>query len=63
MKVKIERLPDTEEIQAAVKANDGYCPCARERKPETKCMCKAFVDQKESGICHCGLYKKIVTED
>jgi hypothetical protein len=26
-------------------------------------MCKAFVEQKESGVCHCGLYKKTVEEN
>lgn len=59
--VKIEKMPGSEDIAAAVKANDGYCPCARERKPETKCMCKEFRELKESGVCHCGLYKKTVS--
>jgi hypothetical protein len=26
-------------------------------------MCKEFREQQETGVCHCGLYKKIVTED
>lgn len=49
-----------EEIQAALKANDGYCPCAIERNEDTKCMCKNFRNMKE-GECHCGLYVKVVT--
>lgn len=49
-----------EEIQAALKANDGYCPCAIERNGDTKCMCKNFRNMKE-GECHCGLYVKVVT--
>ena len=60
---KIEKLPNTQEIEAAVKANDGYCICAVEKTSETKCMCKAFVEQEESGVCHCGLYKKTMTQN
>lgn len=39
--VKIEKIggPD---IEAAVKANDGYCPCACVKDQDTKCMCKDF---------------------
>jgi ferredoxin-thioredoxin reductase catalytic subunit len=35
----------------------------RDKNPDTKCMCKAFREQEESGVCHCGLYKKTVTKD
>lgn len=42
-----------------VKANDGYCPCAIPKTPDTKCICKEFREQ-ESGLCHCGRYKKVV---
>lgn len=55
--VKINKIGGPE-IVAAVKANDGYCPCAVARTADTKCMCKAFREQEE-GICHCGLYEKI----
>lgn len=55
--VKIEKV-GSEEIAAAVKENDGYCICAVVKTPDTKCMCKEFLEQKENGICHCGLYKK-----
>lgn len=44
-------------IRKALEENDGYCPCRTERTPETKCMCKEFLEQ-ESGACHCGLYVK-----
>ena len=47
-------------VAALVKANDGYCPCAIERTPDTRCICKAFVEQKEPGLCHCGRYRKVV---
>ena len=50
------------EIQAAIKANDGYCPCRLIKTPDTKCMCKEFRDQIEDpefeGYCHCELYYK-----
>ena len=52
-----------EEIAAAIKDNEGYCVCAVGKNPDTKCMCKEFREQQETGVCHCGLYKKIVTED
>ena len=46
-----------EDIRAKIKANDGYCPCALIKTPETKCICQNFHNQK-SGKCHCGLYIK-----
>ena len=36
--VKIEKVPGSEDIAAAVKANDGYCPCMRTKTEDTKCM-------------------------
>ena len=47
------------EISQAIYQNDGYCCCALEHTPETKCMCKAFCDQLTGGFCHCGRYYKI----
>lgn len=60
MSAKIKLSADTqhvEKILSALKANDGYCPCALEKTPDTKCMCKEFREM-ESGTCHCGLYVK-----
>lgn len=54
----IKRLPNTDNIIAALKANDNYCPCRRVKNADTKCMCKEFREQEE-GVCHCGLYEKI----
>ena len=56
--MRVRRLPNTDDIAAAVKANDGYCPCRRVKNDDTKCMCKEF---REGGLgeCHCGLYEKI----
>ena len=45
-------------IAELVKANDGYCPCAVQKTPDTKCICKAFIEQ-EKGLCHCGRYEKV----
>lgn len=47
-----------DDIRKKIKENDGYCPCATIKTPETKCMCKSFMEQEE-GECHCGLYVKI----
>ena len=55
--MKITRLPNTDHIAAAIKANEGYCICAVEKNPDTKCMCKDFREQ-EKGKCHCELYEK-----
>ena len=41
------------------KYGQRYCPCRLEHIPDNICICKEFREQKE-GICHCGLYKKIL---
>lgn len=46
-------------IAELVQQNDGYCPCAVQHTPETKCICKDFIEQKEPGLCHCGRYEKV----
>lgn len=56
----IEINPDILEL---VKASDGYCPCAIERTPDTKCICKAFWEQTEPGECHCGRFEKVYDEE
>jgi ferredoxin-thioredoxin reductase catalytic subunit len=58
--MRIRQNTDTklvEEIRKQLKENDGYCPCRIEKTPDTKCMCKEFIDMEE-GLCHCGLYIK-----
>ena len=53
-----------EALRKAIKDNDGYCVCAVEKTPDTKCMCREFREDIASGPCHCGLYKKVAkTED
>ena len=59
-------LNPNEEIVRTVKEGllmkDGYCPCRREKTPDTKCMCKEFreqiADPDFEGYCHCMLYYK-----
>lgn len=46
-------------VKALVLQNDGYCPCAVVRTPDTKCMCKEFREQKTAGKCHCGRFEKV----
>lgn len=60
--MKIIKNPDilfANEVMAAVKANNGYCPCQLIKTPDTKCMCREFREQEEPGLCHCGLYEKV----
>lgn len=51
--VKLQKI-----ILDKLKENDGYCPCRIEQTPDTKCMCKEFREQTNTGTCHCGLYIK-----
>ena len=50
-------MKQRKEIIEKLKANDGYCPCALVKTPDTVCMWKEFREMKE-GTCHCGLYVK-----
>lgn len=59
--MKITQNPNKEEvnyIKGKIKENDGYCPCQLEKNENTKCICRNFLNQKEDGWCHCGLYYK-----
>ena len=47
------------EFQQRLKENDGYCPCRLEKTPDTKCMCKEFMDKQENGYCRCRRYYKL----
>jgi len=44
-------------IQNRIKLNDGFCPCNPKKDADTKCPCK---DVRETGICHCSLYKQLI---
>ena len=37
------------------KYGEKYCPCRLEHTPDTICPCKEY---RETGFCHCKLYKK-----
>lgn len=61
--LKIIKNPDTkiyENVTAAVKDNNGYCPCELIQNEDTKCMCKKFREQTEPGECCCGRFVKVV---
>ena len=49
-------------IRVGLKNREGYCPCIREKSPDTICMCKQFREQicdpEFEGYCHCHLYYK-----
>ena len=63
MTIKINPNKDhVQEVRDALAKNDGYCPCKIDKTPETKCMCKDFIDKIESGYngpCECELYTVI----
>lgn len=59
MKIEINNDKDVvAEVRAALKNNDGYCPCQLEKNDRTKCICKNFLEGEEEW-CHCGLYRKV----
>lgn len=63
--MKITKTTDKEVASAVLeglKKNGGYCPCRADKTPETRCMCKDFIEQKEDGYCHCGLYYKTMND-
>ena len=65
MNLKIIKNPDDKiykEVSAAVKNNDGYCPCLLEISTDTKCICRDFNEQEHSGPCHCGRFIKIIAD-
>ena len=40
-----DKNPNLNEILQKIKENDGYCPCAITKEPDTKCNCKELVKQ------------------
>ena len=56
----IQVNPDKEEvkrIRAAVKANDGYCPCQLEKTERTKSMSLNLLESDDIWR-HCGIQHK-----
>lgn len=70
-KIEISTRPNDEigseerqKLREAIRDNGGYCVCAIDKTPDTKCPCREFREDIVSGPCHCGLYKKTAkTED
>ena len=46
-------------IKILVDKNGGYCPCAVQKTPDTRCICKEFREKDTPGLCHCGRYEKV----
>lgn len=62
MALKIKKNPDKDfyhKITKAVMDNDYYCPCSLKKDKDTKCLCKAFREQKAEGYCHCKRFYKV----
>lgn len=60
--MKIITNPDTgqvEKVNKQLELNNGYCPCKLEKTPDTKCICKEFLESSTLGKCHCEKYIKI----
>ena len=58
--MKIIVNPDkkvADRVRAAIKANDGFCPCKLEKNEDTHCPCK---EMREEQNCHCGLFMKVI---
>lgn len=49
-------------IREGLKKRGGHCPCVREDREDTICMCREFREQVSDpefeGYCHCHLYYK-----
>ena len=64
--MRVVRLHDDQanKVAAALKENEGYCPCRLIKDATTICMCEEFrnqiADPSYYGKCHCGLYEKVV---
>ena len=59
MKIEINSNKEkVAEVRAALKSNDGYCPCQIEKSERTKCICLNFLEGEDEW-CHCGLYRKV----
>ena len=60
MRIKVSSNKEVvEEVRKKLRENSGYCPCKLIKNEDTKCICKEFMEQKELGECHCGLYIKV----
>lgn len=61
LKIKVtEDKEHADRVRKALANRGGYCPCSLLRDEDTKCMCRTFREQREPGLCHCGLYEKVL---
>lgn len=60
---KLKIIEVDSSLRKVVQDNDGYCPCAIWKTPDTKCMCKEFREQTVPGACHCGRFEKVREDD
>lgn len=60
MRIKVSDNKElVKEVRQKLKENSFHCPCKPIKNEDTICICKEFIEQKELGECHCGLYIKI----
>lgn len=45
-------------FHSALQENAGHCVCQKDKTPDTLCLCRAFMEQRTPGFCHCGAYEK-----
>lgn len=64
--IKVVKNPDSEfaaQVKKDIKKNGGFCVSTFFRDEFSMCPCKEFRDQKDPGMCRCGLYMKIEDEE
>jgi len=64
--MKFGKNPDEQMYQRVTEKvfqNEGYCPCALLKTPDTLCMCQEFREQKHSGLCHCERFIKTISTE
>ena len=42
----------------AMERSGGHCLCQADRNSDTLCMCRAFMESNEPGLCGCGVFEK-----
>ena len=61
---KIVKDVNYDMIKEQLDKNGNNCPCVPTYAwdDDSKCMCKTFREQKFVGSCHCGAFKKVLSE-
>lgn len=65
MEFKIVEGSKFQQISKALINTNGQCPCVPKYawNEDTKCTCKNFREQATEGECHCGMYRKVKTNE